>query len=67
MPDATRPFLTPGYPLLPLLTVVVYVALFVIIAVTQPELALGGAALIVLLAMAGWAWNRYDLGRTGTV
>ncbi len=66
-PDATRPFLTPGYPLLPLLTVALYVTLFVIIAVTQPELALGGAALIALLAMAGWAWNRYDLGRTGTV
>ena len=57
-PDATRPFLTPGYPLLPLLTVALYVALFVIIAVTQPELALGGAALIALLAAGGWAWNR---------
>ena len=62
-PDAARPFLTPGYPLLPLLTVALYVALFVIIAVTQPELALGGAALIAVLATAGWAWSHLSMGR----
>ena len=57
-PDADRPFLAPGYPVLPAFTVGLYAALFVIITTTQPQLALGGAGLLGALAIAGWLWTR---------
>ena len=53
-----RPFVTPGYPWLPAITVGLYVCVLVIIIATQPELTLGGGALVALLMAAGWVWTR---------
>ncbi len=52
-----RPFVVPGYPVLPAITVTLYAALFVIIAVQQTDLAIGGAFLIALLALIGRMWT----------
>ena len=52
-PELERPFKVPGYPWLPILTVVLYAALWVIIVVTQPELAIGAGVMLAVLIAAG--------------
>jgi len=63
-PSADRPFRTPWYPLLPAVTIALYVGLFVIITFTQPALALGGSGLLAILAGTAWAWTRRSSART---
>jgi APA family basic amino acid/polyamine antiporter len=58
LPDRPRPFTVPWYPVLPGLVLLMYTALIVLIIVTQPELALGGAALLVTVGAASWVWTR---------
>jgi APA family basic amino acid/polyamine antiporter len=57
--QTTRPFATPGYPWLPIITVSLYVTLFGIIATQQTELAIGGAFMVILLALIAHFWGNY--------
>jgi amino acid transporter len=52
-PDLERPFRVPGYPFVPVLTLVLYVLLLVIIVATQPSLAIGAGAMLAVLTVAG--------------
>ena len=65
-PGAERPFVVPGYPVLPAVTVALYATLFAIIAVEQTDLAIGGALLIALLALVGrlWLFHRGNIAGT---
>lgn len=53
MPDLERPLRVPGYPWLPGVTIVLYVAILAIFAGTQPQLALGGGTMVAGLAVVG--------------
>lgn len=53
LPDLERPLRVPAYPWLPGLTILLYVAILAIFVGTQPELALGGGAMVLGLALAG--------------
>ena len=57
-PDAPRPFRVPLYPLVPAAALASYGAMLAIIALTQPGLAAGGSAMIVLVALGAWAATR---------
>lgn len=53
-----RPFRVPFYPLVPAIAVAFYAALIVLIGVTQPRLALGGAAILAAVAVSAWIATR---------
>ena len=53
LPDLARPLRVPGYPWLPGLTIVLYIGILGIFAGTQPQLALGGGAMVAGLAVVG--------------
>ncbi|HEX9887677.1 MAG TPA: amino acid permease [Longimicrobiales bacterium] len=53
-----RPFKVPGYPWLPVLTLVLYVFLIAIIVATQPMLALGAGSMLVVLLLGGLWFSR---------
>jgi len=57
-PTRPRPFRVPLYPLVPAIAVAFYAALIVLIAVTQPRLALGGTALLAAVAVSAWIATR---------
>ncbi len=57
-PDLVRPFRMPGHPVLPALTVALYVAILVILVYTQPELALGAGAMLMAMLVAGLVTTR---------
>ena len=57
-PQETRPYRVPGYPWMPAVLVILYVTILVLVAVTQPKLALGGGALLAALLIAGMIWSR---------
>lgn len=57
-PDLDRPFRMPGHPILPGLTVLLYIAILVILVWSQPELALGAGAMISALLIAGIVVSR---------
>jgi len=63
-PDQSRPFRVPGYPWMPALMVVLYVLILVLVVATQPELALGGTALVFALLIAGALWARFGYHST---
>lgn len=52
-PELERPFRMPGHPVLPAITIVLYVAILVILVVTQPVLAAGAGSMLALLLLAG--------------
>jgi APA family basic amino acid/polyamine antiporter len=56
-PDAPRPFRTPGYPLTPVLFIVVSAAIVVNTLITQPKQALLGLG-IILLGTPAFLWWR---------
>jgi APA family basic amino acid/polyamine antiporter len=58
LPDRPRPFTVPWYPVLPAFVLCLYAGLIAAIAVTQPELALGGAGLLAVVALAAWLGTR---------
>ncbi|MGD8279035.1 MAG: amino acid permease, partial [Gemmatimonadota bacterium] len=53
-PDLERPMRVPAWPWLPALAVVLYLAVLAIIVWTQPSLALGAGAMLLVLITAGW-------------
>ena len=57
-PDLERPFRMPGHPVLPAITIMLYLAILVILVVTQPQLALGAGAMLTALFIAGLVTTR---------
>ena len=57
-PDLERPFRMPGHPVLPAITIMLYLAILVILVVTQPQLALGAGAMLTVLFIAGLVTTR---------
>lgn len=53
-PDLERPFRMPGHPVLPAITILLYVAILAIIGWTQPVLAGGAGAMLAALFIAGY-------------
>lgn len=53
-PDLARPMRVPAWPWLPGLAVVLNLAILAVIVLTQPSLALGAGAMLLILVMAGW-------------
>jgi APA family basic amino acid/polyamine antiporter len=52
-PDLVRPFRMPGYPVLPAITLVLYVAILAILIYTQPDLAKGAGLMLGAMLVAG--------------
>ncbi len=67
VPGATRPFRVPFYPLVPAAALLSYATMLTIVVVTQPRLALGGAALLVLTAGGAWLATPRRLRRRSAV
>ena len=57
-PDLERPFRMPGHPVLPALTIALYLAILVILVWTQPMLALGAGSMLLVILIAGVATTR---------
>jgi APA family basic amino acid/polyamine antiporter len=53
MSDAPRPFRIPWYPALPIVVALMYATIIGMVIVTQPELALGGVAVLAVVLVAG--------------
>lgn len=62
-PELERPLRVPGYPWIPLFTVVLYVGILAVIVATQPQLAFGAGLILASLTVAGLLRVR----RVGTV
>ena len=58
-PELDRPMRVPGGPWTAGVTVALYVAVLGVVVGTQPGLAVGAAAILVVLAAAGWAFRRW--------
>lgn len=63
-PDLERPFRMPGHPVLPALTIVLYIAILVILVWTQPMLALGAGSMLAAMLIAGIITTRRGAGAT---
>lgn len=57
-PDLERPFRMPGHPVLPALTIALYLAILVILVWTQPMLALGAGSMLLAILIAGIVTTR---------
>jgi len=57
-PDLDRPFRTPMHPVLPAITVALYVAILAILIGTQWQLALGAGAMLLAILVAGLITTR---------
>ena len=57
-PDLDRPMKVPGGPWTAGVTVALYVAVLGVVVGTQPGLSTGAAAILAVLAVAGWAFGR---------
>jgi APA family basic amino acid/polyamine antiporter len=66
-PDVERPFRVPWYPWTPIAVLVMYVGVIVLLAVTQPKLALGGTALVAAAVIAGVVMVRFRRPRAEVV
>lgn len=62
-PDLERPFRMPGHPVLPALTIVLYVAILAILIYTQPLLARGAGLMLAAMIVAGLVTARRTSGR----
>ena len=60
-PEMERPFKMPGHPILPGLTILLYIAILVILVWSQPELALGAGSMLLALLVAGIIVSRKKL------
>lgn len=58
MPDLERPFRMPGHPVLPAVTILLYIAILVILISTQPQLAAGAGAMLLAMIIAGVVTSR---------
>lgn len=52
-PDLARPFRMPGHPVLPALTIALYIVILVILVATQPQLAIGAGSMLAAMLIAG--------------
>ncbi len=52
-PELERPFRMPGHPVLPAITLILYVAILGILVYTQPDLAMGAGAMLLAMLIAG--------------
>ena len=52
-PDLERPFVMPGHPWLPAITIALYIAILAILIGTQPEMALGAGAMLSAILIGG--------------
>jgi APA family basic amino acid/polyamine antiporter len=57
-PEMERPFRMPGHPVLPALTIALYIAILVILVWTQPRLALGAGSMLGALLIIGFVTTR---------
>ncbi len=57
-PDLERPFTMPGHPVLPAITIALYIGILGILIWTQWQLALGAGAMIGAILLAGWVTTR---------
>jgi APA family basic amino acid/polyamine antiporter len=57
-PEMERPFRMPGHPVLPALTIALYIAILVILVWTQPRLALGAGSMLGVLLIIGFVTTR---------
>ena len=57
-PEMERPFRMPGHPVLPALTIALYIAILVILVWTQPLLALGAGSMLGVLLIIGFVTTR---------
>jgi APA family basic amino acid/polyamine antiporter len=62
-PDLARPFRAFGYPWIPMLTIILYLAILAILVITQPQLAIGGGLMIGSLVVAGLINERINRRR----
>ena len=62
-PDLERPFRMPGHPVLPAITIALYIAILVIIVWTQPQLALGAGLMLLAMLVAGIITTRSNGSR----
>ena len=65
-PDLERPFTMPGHPLLPAITIALYIGILAILIWTQWQLALGAGAMIGAILIAGWVTTRRAAGLPST-
>ena len=65
-PDLERPFRMPGHPWLPAITIALYVAIWVILVWTQPQLAAGAGAMLAAIFVAGVITTRRSGGTGGS-
>jgi APA family basic amino acid/polyamine antiporter len=52
-PELERPFRMPGHPVLPAVTIALYIAILVILVWTQPQLAAGAGSMLLAMLVAG--------------
>ncbi len=64
MPDMERPFRMPGHPVLPAITIVLYVAILAILIWSQPDLAKGAGAMLGAMLVAGYFTARKNAATT---
>ncbi|MGB1780539.1 MAG: APC family permease, partial [Longimicrobiales bacterium] len=62
-PDLERPFRMPGHPVLPAITIALYIAILVILVWTQPQLALGAGLMLLAMLVAGMITTRSHVAR----
>jgi APA family basic amino acid/polyamine antiporter len=62
-PELERPFRMPGHPVLPAITIGLYVAILVILVATQPQLAAGAGTMLLAMLVAGVITTRRKSGR----
>lgn len=62
-PALERPFRMPGHPVLPALTIALYLAILVILVWTQPRLALGAGSMLAAMLIAGVVTTRRAAGK----
>ena len=57
-PNLERPFTMPGHPIVPAITIALYIGILAILIWTQWQLALGAGAMICAILLAGWLTTR---------
>jgi APA family basic amino acid/polyamine antiporter len=65
-PDLERPFTMPGHPVLPAITIALYIGILAILIWTQWQLALGAGAMIGAILLAGWITARRTAAAAAT-
>ncbi len=56
--EMERPFRMPGHPVLPAITIALYIAILVILVSTQPQLAAGAGSMLLAMLIAGIITSR---------